>query len=84
MDEKTLIALDPTSGPLERKDDRALPARVASLSGHVLGLVANGVGRPTCDTRAAADAPGCTRTPYISSFVTATSTTSNVVSHSIF
>mgnify|MGYP000854012758 CR=1 FL=1 len=44
MDEKTLIALDPTSGPLERKDDRALPARVASLSGHVLGLVANGLG----------------------------------------
>jgi hypothetical protein len=39
------IALDPTSGPLERRDDRALRERPASLDGHVIGLVANGLGR---------------------------------------
>lgn len=44
MNGTPLIALDPTSGPLERKDDRALPARASTLSGHVLGLVANGLG----------------------------------------
>lgn len=44
MSEDRLIALDPTSGPLERKDDRALPGRPKVLSGAVLGLVANGLG----------------------------------------
>ena len=44
MSERKLIGLDPTSGPLERKDDRALPGRPASLDGAVLGLVANGLG----------------------------------------
>jgi hypothetical protein len=44
MSDRKLIALDPTSGPLERKDERALPGRPASLSGSVLGLVANGLG----------------------------------------
>lgn len=44
MSERKLIALDPTSGPLERKDDRALPGRPATLAGSVLGLVANGLG----------------------------------------
>ena len=44
MNERKLIGLDPTSGPLERKDDRALPGRPKSLNGSVLGLVANGLG----------------------------------------
>ena len=44
MTERRLIGLDPTSGPLERKDDRALPDRPSSLNGAVLGLVANGLG----------------------------------------
>jgi hypothetical protein len=44
MTARKLIGLDPTSGPLERKDDRALPGRPDSLNGSVLGLVANGLG----------------------------------------
>jgi hypothetical protein len=40
-----LIGLDPTSGPLERRDERELRARPTSLDGHVIGLVANGLGR---------------------------------------
>jgi hypothetical protein len=39
-----LIGLDPTSGPLERRDERSLPDRPASLDGRVIGLVANGLG----------------------------------------
>jgi hypothetical protein len=39
------IALDPTSGPLERRDERKLRERPTSLDGHVIGLVANGLGR---------------------------------------
>jgi hypothetical protein len=39
------IGLDPTSGPLERRDDRELRPRPDSLDGHVIGLVANGLGR---------------------------------------
>ena len=39
------IGLDPTSGPLERKDERRLRPRPDSLDGHVIGLVANGLGR---------------------------------------
>ena len=39
------IGLDPTSGPLERKDDRKLRPRPDGLDGHVVGLVANGLGR---------------------------------------
>lgn len=45
MNQRRLIGLDPTSGPLERKDDRALPGRPARLDGAVIGLVANGLGR---------------------------------------
>lgn len=44
MSERRLIGLDPTSGPLERRDERALPSRPKSLDGAVLGLVANGLG----------------------------------------
>jgi len=44
MSAPKLIGLDPTSGPLERKDDRALPGRPASINSSVLGLVANGLG----------------------------------------
>ena len=39
------IGLDPTSGPLERRDDRELRPRPDALDGHVIGLVANGLGR---------------------------------------
>ncbi len=39
------IGLDPTSGPLERRDERKLRPRPDSLDGHVVGLVANGLGR---------------------------------------
>jgi len=39
------IGLDPTSGPLERRDERELRPRPESLDGHVIGLVANGLGR---------------------------------------
>lgn len=45
MSQGPLIGLDPTSGPLERRDDRSLPGRPASLQGAVLGLVANGLGQ---------------------------------------
>ena len=40
-----LIGLDPTSGPLERRDERKLRPRPTSLDGQVIGLVANGLGR---------------------------------------
>ena len=43
-DRRPLVGLDPTSGPLERRDDRALPGRPASLAGATIGLVANGLG----------------------------------------
>jgi hypothetical protein len=39
------IGLDPTSGPLERRDPRKLRPRPTTLDGHVIGLVANGLGR---------------------------------------
>ncbi len=39
------IGLDPTSGPLERRDERKLRPRPTSLDGQVIGLVANGLGR---------------------------------------
>jgi hypothetical protein len=39
------IGLDPSSGPLERRDPRKLRERPTSLDGHVIGLVANGLGR---------------------------------------
>lgn len=39
------IGLDPTSGPLVRRDPRQLRPRPLSLDGHVIGLVANGLGR---------------------------------------
>jgi hypothetical protein len=40
-----LIALDPTSGPLERRDDRTFRPRPTSLDGQVVALVANGLGQ---------------------------------------
>ncbi len=42
--ERGLVGLDPTSGPLERRDSRSLAERPASLDGAVIGLVANGLG----------------------------------------
>jgi hypothetical protein len=39
------IGLDPSSGPLERRDPRKLRERPTTLDGHVIGLVANGLGR---------------------------------------
>ena len=45
MTSKPLIALDPTSGPLQRKGDRELAARPSTLDSQVIGLVANGLGR---------------------------------------
>jgi hypothetical protein len=39
------IGLDPSSGPLERRDPRKLRPRPTSLDGHVIGLIANGLGR---------------------------------------
>ena len=40
-----IIGLDPTSGPIGGKDHKALAPRPRSLSGQVLGLVCNGLGR---------------------------------------
>ncbi|MBW2271308.1 MAG: hypothetical protein JRH16_22380 [Deltaproteobacteria bacterium] len=40
-----LVALDPTSGPLERRDDRTFRSHPASLDGQVIALVANGLGQ---------------------------------------
>jgi hypothetical protein len=40
-----LVGLDPTSGPLERRDDRTFRARPSSLNGQVIALVANGLGK---------------------------------------
>jgi hypothetical protein len=42
---RPLIGLDPTSGPLERRDERSLAPRPESLDGQVIGLVTNGLGR---------------------------------------
>jgi hypothetical protein len=39
-----ITGLDPTSGPIGGADDRRLAPRPATLSGHVVGLVANGLG----------------------------------------
>ncbi len=41
---KQLVTLDPTSGPLDRKDPRTFPERPATLNGAVVGLVVNGIG----------------------------------------
>lgn len=40
-----IVALDPTSGPLERSDTRGVADRPATLDGAVIGLVANGLGQ---------------------------------------
>jgi hypothetical protein len=40
----TIVALDPTGGPVDATTDRRLAPRPASLSGHRLGLVVNGLG----------------------------------------
>ena len=47
MAEGKWIGLDPTSGALERRDERGPARRAASLSGAVLGVVANGLGYST-------------------------------------
>lgn len=44
MASNEIVALDPTSGPLDRKDPRAFPDRPETLNGAVVGLVANGLG----------------------------------------
>ena len=44
-DPRGIVGLDPTSGPLERRDDRSLAERPANLDGAVIGLVANGLGQ---------------------------------------
>jgi hypothetical protein len=41
----TIVALDPTSGPLPAATDRRLAPRPTSLAGQRLGLVINGLGR---------------------------------------
>lgn len=40
-----IVALDPTSGPLEKPTGRTLAARPNDLDGQVIGLVTNGLGR---------------------------------------
>lgn len=40
-----LIGLDPTSGPVDRSEERTHPTRPTSLDGAVIGIVANGLGR---------------------------------------
>lgn len=40
----TIVALDPTGGPVEATPGRRLAPRPASLSGQRLGLVVNGLG----------------------------------------
>jgi hypothetical protein len=40
-----IIGLDPTSGPIGGKEQKLLAPRPYSLSGQVLGLVCNGLGR---------------------------------------
>jgi hypothetical protein len=40
-----IVALDPTSGPLERPTGRKLAMRPYDLDGQVIGLVTNGLGR---------------------------------------
>ena len=40
-----IIGLDPTSGPIGSGEDRRLAPRPNTLGGHVVGLVANGLGR---------------------------------------
>lgn len=52
---RPLIALDPTSGPLQRKGDRDLATRPRSLDAQVIGLVANGLGRSEEFMRALGD-----------------------------
>lgn len=42
---KGIVTLDPTSGPLDRKDPRTFPDRPPTLNGAVVGLVVNGLGR---------------------------------------
>ncbi len=39
-----IVTLDPTSGPLDRKDPRKFPDRRDTLNGAVVGLIANGLG----------------------------------------
>ena len=39
-----IVALDPTSGPLDPTEQRRLAARPVSMNGQRVGLVANGLG----------------------------------------
>ena len=45
MQNGSMVCLDPTSGPLERRDPRTFRARPPTLSGAVVGLVINGLGK---------------------------------------
>lgn len=45
MAQTGIVCLDPTSGPLERKDTRKFRERPPTLSGAVVGLVINGLGK---------------------------------------
>lgn len=40
----TIVALDPTSGPIDPTDQRRLAPRPISMNGQRVGLVANGLG----------------------------------------
>lgn len=40
-----IVALDPTSGPLDKPTGRKLAARPRTLDGQVIALVTNGLGR---------------------------------------
>ena len=40
-----IVGLDPTSGPIGGANERTLAPRPLSLSGQVVGLVANGLGQ---------------------------------------
>ncbi|MBW2424530.1 MAG: hypothetical protein JRG86_09785 [Deltaproteobacteria bacterium] len=42
---RPIVGLDPTSGPLERRDERVLASRPRSLDGQVVAFVTNGLGR---------------------------------------
>ena len=44
LENRGIVTLDPTSGPLDRKDTREFRQRPKSLNGAVIGLVANGRG----------------------------------------
>jgi hypothetical protein len=50
-----IVALDPTSGPLEKRTGKKLAPRPSSLDGRVIALVTNGLGRSEAFMTALAD-----------------------------